>query len=73
MLSHIAVSFRSLFIGRTCGRDLCRLDCRCLEDIGLHPGDVVSTLNRFHHGLKHHPSWDGEVRNPVHGPAPRLD
>jgi hypothetical protein len=34
---------------------------------------VVSTVSRFHHGLKHHPSWDGEVRNPVCGPAPRLE
>ena len=39
-------------------RHLHRLDCRCLEDIGLDPKDLLSSKYSVYFHIAHHPSWD---------------
>lgn len=66
MLGRLALSMRAWLVAQKNTRELSRLDCRCLEDIGLVPKDVTSCLRRPSHRIKHHPSWDGEERHSMH-------
>jgi uncharacterized protein YjiS (DUF1127 family) len=63
MWNRIIASMTSWFTNARTGRDLCRLDCRCLEDMGLNPKDVAVGLGRSCHRLRHHPSWDNDLRH----------
>jgi uncharacterized protein YjiS (DUF1127 family) len=72
MLNRIAHALKSLTVEKRDNRDLCRLDCRCLEDIGLIPRDVTSILGQSCHRLRHHPSWDADAGRPI-GAASRRD
>ncbi|GJE12938.1 MULTISPECIES: hypothetical protein [Methylobacterium] len=61
MANRVVASVKSWLAGARTSRDLCRLDCRCLEDIGLDPRDVTAGINR----TRHHPSWDDDARRQV--------
>ena len=65
MVNRVVASMRSWFAGTRTSRDLYRLDCRCLEDIGLDPRDVAAGMSRPCHRLRHHPSWDDDARRPI--------
>ncbi len=62
MLKRIATSIRRFVDENWNVRDLCRFDCRCLEDIGLEPRDLALRSGWSCSGIKHHPSWDAEAR-----------
>jgi uncharacterized protein YjiS (DUF1127 family) len=61
MLNRIVHALKSLTVEKQDNRDLCRLDCRCLEDIGLMPRDVTLILGQSCHRIRHHPSWDEDT------------
>ncbi|WP_409566252.1 DUF1127 domain-containing protein [Methylobacterium sp. J-070] len=66
MLNRIVLSLKSWLVERRNVRALCRLDCRCLEDIGLDPGEVTGGVGRLCHRIRHHPSWDDDAGHLTH-------
>ena len=62
MLQRVLRSIKFWIVIRRQERDLCRFDCRCLEDIGLQPTDLMACIGRKNCVFKHHPSWDAESR-----------
>lgn len=71
MLKPLALSMRMWRAIAKSRRDLCRLDCRGLDDIGIGPRDVIRGAGWTGRPFKHHPSWDHEIRSPQYA-APRL-
>lgn len=66
MLKHLSVSIMNWLVSFRDNRDLRRLDCRYLEDIGLEPKDLTQNIDWPCHRSRHHPSWDGDIRCPKH-------
>ena len=66
MLQHVLRSIKFWIVIRRQERDLCRFDCRCLEDIGLQPTDLMACIGRKNRAFKHHPSWDTESVAAMH-------
>lgn len=62
MFKRAALSVMAWLLALKSRRELCRFDCRCLDDIGLDPKDLLGSKNSYNYQITHHPSWDCEIR-----------